>query len=220
MKERIAIGAYMIFGTLNITAQLIHSPQLAQTSKILLVPTLIYLVFVMAGGMVTLPRLLLAVGLTFSWAGDILLLFPDEEIYFLGGLGMFLVAQVLYTIVMYKSAYSKPRVNVKALLPIVLYGVILFYFILPHTGNLAGPIIAYAACILGMVSMARFRQGKTSDESYQLAFFGAALFVLSDSFIALDKFVIDIPLSTFWIMSTYIVAQFLIVKGVMSHPGG
>ncbi|WP_421893136.1 lysoplasmalogenase [Marinoscillum sp.] len=220
MKERIVIGAYMVIGALNITAQLIDSPQLNQTSKILLVPTLIYLVFVMAQGMVTLPRLLLAVGLTFSWAGDILLLFPDEEVYFLGGLGMFLVAQILYTIVMYKSAYSKPRVNVRQLAPILLYGVILFYFVLPHTGNLVWPIIAYAACILGMVSMARFRQGKTSDESYELALIGAALFVLSDSLIALDKFVIDIPLSTFWIMSTYIVAQYLIVKGVMSHPGG
>ncbi|MEQ8580919.1 MAG: lysoplasmalogenase [Marinoscillum sp.] len=220
MKERIVIGAYMVIGALNITAQLIDSPQLNQTSKILLVPTLIYLVFVMAQGMVTLPRLLLAVGLTFSWAGDILLLFPDEEVYFLGGLGMFLVAQILYTIVMYKSAYSKPRVNVRQLGPILLYGVILFYFVLPNTGNLVWPIIAYAACILGMVSMARFRQGKTSDESYELALIGAALFVLSDSLIALDKFVIDIPLSTFWIMSTYIVAQYLIVKGVMSHPGG
>jgi uncharacterized membrane protein YhhN len=38
--------------------------------------------------------------------------------------------------------------------------------------------------------------------------------VISDSMIAIDKFYTQIPLAGFWIMITYISAQYLIMRGL------
>jgi uncharacterized membrane protein YhhN len=69
-----------------------------------------------------------------------------------------------------------------------------------------------------MLSVARLRRWGTNTESYKLAFIGAFLFVMSDSVLGLNKFVFDIPLAGFWIMGTYIPAQYFLVKGLLTHP--
>jgi uncharacterized membrane protein YhhN len=61
----------------------------------------------------------------------------------------------------------------------------------------------------------RASERKVSDKSYQLVLIGAILFILSDSLIALSKFVVNIPLSSLWIMATYVVAQYLIIQGLL-----
>jgi uncharacterized membrane protein YhhN len=38
-------------------------------------------------------------------------------------------------------------------------------------------------------------------------------FLLSDALLAINKFVAPIPMAGFWVMLTYITAQYLIVKG-------
>jgi len=49
---------------------------------------------------------------------------------------------------------------------------------------------------------------------------GAILFMLSDSVIAVNKFVLEIPLSGLWIMTTYTLAQWLItVGGILKDKG-
>lgn len=219
MNQKIVIGFYILAGSLNLISHIIEAPAIAQTSKVALMPILIYLVFVMARGVVTMPRLLLAAGLVCSWGGDILLL-NDSEGFFLGGLGMFLVAQVIYTIVLSRSSFGKLQIKIKALLPILSLGVVLMVVLIPNTGAFTVPVVAYSLCILSMVSAARLRKGHTTDESYRYAFYGAVLFVVSDALIAVNKFTLEIPMASFCIMATYIVAQLLIVKGVMSHPGG
>jgi len=47
--------------------------------------------------------------------------------------------------------------------------------------------------------------------------FGSALFVLSDTFIALDKFYIPIPHNKWIVMITYIAGQYLIVRGITRY---
>lgn len=46
---------------------------------------------------------------------------------------------------------------------------------------------------------------------------GAVLFILSDSAIAVDKFLQPIPAATWIIMTTYAAAQYLIVTGVVEQ---
>jgi uncharacterized membrane protein YhhN len=49
-------------------------------------------------------------------------------------------------------------------------------------------------------------------------FLGALLFMISDSLIALDRFgsdLLPLPWAGFWIMLTYIAAQYLIVVGML-----
>jgi alkylglycerol monooxygenase len=45
---------------------------------------------------------------------------------------------------------------------------------------------------------------------------GAGIFMLSDSLIAIDRFVTPIPLAGLWVLSTYYAAQILIVLHVRS----
>ncbi|MFT7195734.1 MAG: putative membrane protein YhhN, partial [Marinoscillum sp.] len=85
MKVKLASGFYFLIGIVHIMAEVAGSISAAEISKVMLMPALIYLVFAEAQGMVTLARLLLAVGLIFSWVGDMLLT-QESEMYFLGGL--------------------------------------------------------------------------------------------------------------------------------------
>jgi uncharacterized membrane protein YhhN len=44
---------------------------------------------------------------------------------------------------------------------------------------------------------------------------GAMLFIISDSFIAINKFINPFPFESYWIMSTYYAAQFMLVTGFL-----
>jgi len=55
------------------------------------------------------------------------------------------------------------------------------------------------------------------DESFQLVVLGAALFIISDSILAINRFSHTIPFSGVAVMSTYIIAQWLIVNGLLQH---
>jgi len=220
MKEKVITSFYWLAGVVHIAAAYLNKPDIQDMSKALLMPLLIYLLFSEAKGVITLSRLLLALGLVFSWGGDLFLIQKNEEIFFLAGLGMFLVAQLMYAYVMYKSTFQSPKIQIKSLIQVIILGIILLSIILPNAGGLAAPVAVYAVCILMMLSAAILRKALTTNDSYQWAMIGAVLFVLSDSSIAINKFVMELPLSHFLIMSTYIAAQYLIVKGILKHPGG
>ncbi len=73
--------------------------------------------------------------------------------------------------------------------------------------------------IFGMAARALNRFKTTSTESFLLVFFGSVLFVLSDTLIAIDKFYVSIPNDGVFVMSTYIAAQYLIMRGILQKIG-
>ncbi len=220
MKIKIITTIYWVTALIHIISGWLNKPDLHDMSKTLLMPLLIYLLFAIANGVITLPRLLLGVALIFSWGGDILLITKENETYFLAGLGSFLIAQLLYSYIMLKSTYQKPKLQLKPIIPVLVYGLILLYFVIPKAETMAAPIVIYSICILAMVSSSLIRQGLTANDSFLWTAIGAVLFILSDSMIAINKFVVPIPLGETLIMATYITAQYLIVRGILKHPGG
>jgi uncharacterized membrane protein YhhN len=64
---------------------------------------------------------------------------------------------------------------------------------------------------MGIKAMER----QTNSKSYLFVLIGAMTFIASDSLIAINKFAFKIPLSDVWIMATYIIAQYLIVEGIL-----
>ena len=214
---RIISWIYIGIGAIHLVSLLYGNSTISQMTKPALMPILIYWLFLKAEGNVPLPRLLLALALIFSWGGDILLLNQSKTIYFLSGLGSFLVAQLLYAFVLYKSTYHPPKFQFKAISPLLVLGTGFMVFVVPEASELAIPVALYGLCILAMIAMATVRNGYTSEESFRWAFIGASLFLLSDGLIATNKFIIDIPYIHFFVMGTYIPAQYLIVKGVMEH---
>jgi uncharacterized membrane protein YhhN len=77
--------------------------------------------------------------------------------------------------------------------------------------------LVYAGVLTYMVLSALFRFGKTNSGSFTMVFGGAILFMMSDSLIAINKFLEPLSMAGFWVMITYITAQFLIVKGLLKH---
>ncbi|MBR07492.1 MAG: hypothetical protein CMP48_07380 [Rickettsiales bacterium] len=214
---RLATAIYLIVGLINIYAQFVGDLTINQFTKPILMPVLIYLVFVKADGFVNLPRLLLALALVFAWIGDMLLLMQGEELYFLGGLGSFLIMQVLYTLVFYKSMQSPALPKSNIIIPSLIGFVVIAYGAFHYAGIMWIPVVIYALCILTMLAFALNRQSETSNQSFLLTTVGATLFVISDSLIGVNKFMMEIPYAPFLIMATYIPAQYLIMQGVMIH---
>ena len=92
----------------------------------------------------------------------------------------------------------------------------IYFLLYPNMEGLMRPIIfIYALSLIGMSMMALNRHGRVNYTSYILVFIGSVLFVISDSLLALDKFYSEIPLAGFWIMITYISAQYLIMRGLI-----
>lgn len=162
--------------------------------------------------------------LFFCWAGDVLLMFqPTAEVFFMAGLAAFLIGQILYVVAFRElrvasrgSEFSVPQ-KIRFSLPVILAGTGLVAILFPKLGSLKLPVMTYSVALIVMVMSAIFRYGQTSFRSYLLMLSGAILFMISDSTLAMNKFYSPIPLSGIWIMSTYIMAQYLIVQGAIEH---
>jgi uncharacterized membrane protein YhhN len=90
---------------------------------------------------------------------------------------------------------------------------VLVSFLYDDLADMRLPVIAYAIVILTMLAGAINRIEKVKTESYYLVLTGAILFVISDSVIAVNKFSHQFKSSGIFIMSTYVIAQYLIVTG-------
>ncbi|SNS96389.1 Uncharacterized membrane protein YhhN [Ekhidna lutea] len=207
---------YIIVSFANVIAKIIPSEDLDQFTKPMLMPLLMFYVYRSSIGKTTKRILLVSGALFFSWLGDVALMYQANEAFFIAGIGLFLVAQIIYVIVLRTSAYQKPSFNLVQVIPFLAYGGALFFVLLP-AGDFTIPISIYGVVILTMVIMARLREGNTSQESFRLALYGSILFVLSDSILAFNAFHTAIPYAGVFIMSTYCAAQLLLVKGLLKH---
>ncbi len=160
---------------------------------------------------------LMAGALFFSLSGDVFLLFENHNsLYFTLGLASFLLAHLLFVwCFIRKWNNTKDRSFTLVLIALSSYGMLLFYILQENLGTLKIPVILYIIGILAMVITAYRRKGIVAPSSFTLVFLGALFFVLSDSVLAIDKFLFEIPIANIIIMSTYATAQYLITKGVL-----
>jgi len=162
--------------------------------------------------------------LLFSFSGDVLLMFESKQSnFFLFGLAAFFMAHIFY-ILAYRQHQDPSMENslkgiqkIRFSFPIVLAGTGLIVILYPSLGPLKFPVVVYALILIIMVLNSIFRFGRTNNQSFWLVFAGSALFMLSDSLLAINKFFKPVPGAGLWIMSTYIFAQFLIVNGLVHH---
>ena len=151
---------------------------------------------------------LLFAGFIFSAGGDITLNFTHKgEQFFLMGLGSFLVAHVLYVIAFARD-FEFSMGNLPLMIVWTVFAVAMAVVLFPKLGEMRIPVFVYIAVILTMVVMATGWQG---DRPW-LLLAGAVLFMLSDSMIAVDKFLTPISWSRYFIMATYYAGQFMICR--------
>ncbi len=165
---------------------------------------------------------LFLVAIFFCWVGDVLLLFKPE-LFFIAGLVAFLTGHVLYILCYQQMRWNESKnpllgpQKVRFALPIVLAGTGLVVVLYPVLGELKIPVMIYALVITTMALQALFRFGYTTNKSFALVFIGAILFMVSDSLLAINKFLMPVQFASLGIMATYMVAQYLIVEGVLKH---
>lgn len=168
-------------------------------------------------------RNLILLGLVFSLGGDVLLMFQNlHNGYFVAGLVSFLIGHVFYLwafTITYLNNHEIPLIKRQGWVMILVlgYGIMFFREIKEHVGSLIGPVLLYTAAITIMLLMAVNRYGRVGKNSFWLIAVGAALFVASDSFLAWNKFVHQLPNSHFLIMATYGLAQLLIMLGAVKQ---
>ncbi|MEV0488291.1 lysoplasmalogenase [Streptomyces sp. NPDC050508] len=153
------------------------------------------------------PRLLVA-ALLFGWGGDTLLL-SDADPAFLAGMTCFAAGHLCY-LALFRT-YGTPRTRAGLLAvgyaAALALTVTLLWPDLP--ADLRIPVAGYSALLTAMACAAATRLGL-------VAGLGGALFMASDTLIATG--VADWPQPPrpdFWIMLTYVAAQFLLVRGML-----
>jgi len=151
-------------------------------------------------------KFLIIAGLVFSIIGDIFLMLPVD--LFIAGLLSFLVAQLIYTYAFRTGRLF--RFKLLAILPFAIYGVIIFVILFPGLNGMAVPVAAYIVVIMTMAWQAWDQWDEVRGRWALLAFMGAVLFVISDTFLALNKFGEPFLAARALTLTTYFSAQWLI----------
>ncbi|HKC66522.1 MAG TPA: lysoplasmalogenase [Pyrinomonadaceae bacterium] len=151
-------------------------------------------------------RYTIITALIFSLAGDVFLMLPQTR--FIQGLVSFLVAHLFYIAAF--TTESGHALSTLDLLPFLFYGLLMMRVLWPHLGRMRAPVSVYMLVILLMGWAAASRWLLTGQDGSRLAFLGAVLFILSDSFLAVDRFRRHFRSAQLLVLSTYFTAQWLI----------
>lgn len=221
--NRIALVIFVLIGTVHLIAVTGNLEWLVFVSKPLIMISL--MIYYLTG--VARRNMLFLTAIFFCWLGDVLLMFQQQQaLFFLLGLAAFLAGHVLY-VICYRKFRWPQGVNellvtqkIRYAMPVVIAGSGLVAILFPNLGDLTVPVIVYAFVISLMTLQALFRFGFTTNASFVLVFIGAIFFMISDSLLAINKFMQPLPFAGLAIMLTYILAQYLIVEGVLRHKEG
>jgi len=160
------------------------------------------------------PNFWFVSALFFSFWGDVLLLFKEQ--YFVFGLASFLVAHILY--IKITAGFLKKVAIAKIVLataPFVLFLALFLNLIFDNLGEMKIPVIVYGITIssFGAVTFLNYISHKTTVNLW--LFLGALIFISSDSLIAINRFYEAKEIYGVLIMTTYIVAQYLICRAII-----
>lgn len=161
----------------------------------------------------------IVVGLVFSLAGDVALLWPVQG--FLVGLVAFLLGHVSYLVGLtrrVKFLASPPAFGAWAIVAASVLAS-LWHGVPPE---LRAPVLVYVTALAAMAAQASSvwlaRRAQPDAARWRTVAIGAALFVLSDAILATDKFVGGIPMPTLFNLSTYWLGQWFIARAAVRAP--
>ena len=148
----------------------------------------------------------------FALFGDIFLMFNGED-FFQIGLSCFIVMQVLYTFTFLKDRVNEIRSMIYRSLPVIFVSIAVINYLWDGLGEMRIPVAIYTAAISMMVISALIRRSNVT--WYLPVVTGVLLFMVSDALIALSKFGPTFTGIEYGVMATYMLAQYLIVRGMI-----
>jgi uncharacterized membrane protein YhhN len=210
---------FFIITAADIFAIASDNDDLRWLTKPFIVPLLIgYLVSTLAVIKSVVHKWVIA-ALIFSWIGDVLLMAESyDSKFFIFGLISFLIAHICY-IDFFQVVKRKEKVRIYLLfiLPVITYYLVLIGLLYSHLGALKIPVIVYGAVISAMLALALHMFFIKYKDAGIMMLIGAVLFILSDSVLAINKFYKPFEYASIVIMTTYALAQLLIVLGVIKY---
>lgn len=127
------------------------------------------------------------------------------------GLEFFLVTQVLY-IVTFSMDIKAQRSRIPITILLIAHAVTMDVILTPSLGEMMLPFYAYITVITTIGIFAALRASKS-----KLVLYGALSFIVPNSILAINKFMVLVPARDYLIMITYYPAKFLIFyKSVIS----
>lgn len=205
---------------------LLEKPLPQKITKVLLMPLLLLWLWAAS------PELpwLVAAAVACGWLGDVLLLWPDRQPCFLGGLAAFLIGHGFYVIALVEAIdrWPSPLTLLVAGIVLIAVGGAAYATLRRNLADMRLPVIAYLLVILTMAffAVAGFFSPRISTLQYLpagwalwntprgLACLGAASFVVSDYLLARSLFLRRFAKCDFWVMLTYLAAQFLLAASL------
>lgn len=216
-KTKLFSFIYFIVFLAQLYAEYIHSDSLRVVSKPLIVIILLAWIY-SATKLSTHFHKNIFAGLVCAWIGDVLLMMQSGNLsFFTSGLIAFLLCHIFYIRAFTLDYLLKPhKKNPFFILAVIVFAsfcVSLFIYLKPHLGAMQIPVLIYAIIISIMAIMAVSRFGRVNLFSFEIIFYGATFFLFSDSMLAYNKFVEPLPNAGLIIMTSYMLAQYLIVLG-------
>ncbi|MFX0041963.1 MAG: lysoplasmalogenase [Candidatus Hodarchaeota archaeon] len=160
---------------------------------------------------------LIVVALLCGWAGDILLMLKDGK-WFLYGMVAFLFNQIFFIISFFISISDISDFNIWGLFllgPVILAMLFAVPKFINKTGDLKIPVLVYIVAILLMHIAAVLRLAEFTGLEFIFIYVGSIFFIVSDIFLALNKWDKAAKQKRIINMITYFLAQFYIALGAV-----
>ena len=218
--KNLPILAFVVVSLLNLVAAVTGNSTLVYCTKPLLMPLLAAWLIGSSSRQNEYSFLRKSVvgALAFSMLGDVLLMFSGQ-LFFLLGLVFFLLAHVFYigafsSIVSFKKGFLSQAPWWAT--PFVAFPICLLIYLWDGIDvGMKTPVAAYASVISVMAMSVVNLKGKVSDSIFWTLMAGAGLFLVSDSALAISTFGQPFEGERLVIMGTYILGQYLLVRGAI-----
>jgi uncharacterized membrane protein YhhN len=151
---------------------------------------------------------LLFVGMLLSGTGDVILDI-DRVGLFIPGLVAFLLAHLCFIAAFATELSFSPRRAIPLTL-LLVYALVIGWFLKDIPSDKLAPVMAYLA-VITLMAMGAFLLRRP----FPLIAVGAVAFMISDTVIAVDKFLVEIPQSRLINIGIYYAAQCMIVTGFL-----
>ncbi len=174
--------------------------------------TMVLIIAVAALGNASPPayKLRIVAGLALSLAGDVFMMLREKR--FVEGLVSFFLAHLFYISAF--LAVMRPRADLGTILPLLIFASAMLTILFPHLGKLKIPVALYIVVITVLAGLAVQRYVDIGGTPAFQAFLAAVLFMISDSVLAVNRFVRPVPAVQKVILSTYFAAQLLFALSV------
>ena len=212
--QKTGLGIFLLLIGIHCLFIYLDMPAWRMYSKLLLVPVLMAWIWSTAGKQVPL---IVYAGLFFSFIGD-LLLTREGDLFFLIGMVAFMLTHFcnsLYFLRLQDTHSSRLREALVAAVLLILLSIIIFSVLNPYLGSFRVPVLVYMLAISIMAILAANTAANPPLRSIALRCFipGAALFVVSDTLLAMNKFIYHQQTISILVMLTYGIGQLLLVRG-------